>query len=374
MIILAAGAIASAACSQKCETTLSGLKASDFAAERDGKQTALYVLKNASGMEVCVTNFGGRIVSIEVPDKDGKMQDVVLGFDTVSDYFPENHSSDFGAFIGRYANRIAFGKFCLDGKEYELEHNDGNHCIHGGFRGWQYAVTDVVEADESHIKLALVSPDGDGKFPGEVKVSVVYTLTDDNKINIDYEAQTDAPTIINVTNHSYFNLSGDPANHKICEDNLYINASGFTPIDDTFRTSGEILPVEGTPFDFRTYTKIGDGIDADDEQIRNGKGYDHNWVLDTEGDISKVAASLYCPATGIQLDVYTDQPGLQVYCGNFLDGTVIGKKGVAYQQRTAICLESQHYPDSPNKPQWPSVVLRPGETYKTSTVFAFSVK
>ena len=375
MMILGAVALL-AGCNQKKEIALtaSGLNPDDFVATYNDMPTALYTLTNANGMEVCITNFGGRIVSILVPDNQGQMRDVVLGFDKVSDYFPENNQTDFGASIGRYANRINQGKITLDGKEYQLPQNNFGHCLHGGPTGWQYQVYECVEADASHVKLLRVSPDGDNKFPGEVKAYVTYTLTEDNKIDIAYEATTDAPTVINMTNHSYFNLSGDPANHSITEDVLLVNAANFTPVDDTYMTTGEIVPVAGTPFDFTTAHAIGDQIAADDEQIRNGNGYDHNWVLDTAGDVTKVAVELYCPATGIDLKVYTDEPGIQVYSGNFLDGTVTGKKGVTYQQRRGICLETQHYPDSPNKADWPSVVLRPGETYHSRCIFAFSVK
>ena len=374
LLILLGAAALLLACSPQKKLTVSGLNPKDFKGTYNGMPTALYTMTNANGMEVCVTNFGGRIVSIMVPDKDGKMQDVVLGFDKVSDYFPENNQTDFGASIGRYANRINQGKITLDGVEYQLPQNNFGHCLHGGPTGWQYQVYECVEADASHVKLLRVSPDGDNNFPGEVKAYVTYTLTEDNKIDIAYEATTDAPTVINMTNHSYFNLSGDPANHAVTEDVLYINAANFTPVDSTYMTTGEIAPVAGTPFDFTTAHAIGDAIAADDEQIRNGNGYDHNWVLDTAGDINGVAVELFCPATGIDLKVYTDEPGIQVYSGNFLDGTVTGKKGVVYNQRHGICLETQKYPDTPNKPEWPSAVLRPGETYHSHCVFAFSVK
>ena len=369
-LIPAACLLILAACTPKQPAlTASGLNPLDFANTYNDAATALYTLTNGNGMEVCITNFGGRIVSILVPDNQGQMKDVVLG-----DYFPENNQTDFGASIGRYANRINQGKITLDGVEYQLPQNNFGHCLHGGPTGWQYQVYECVEADAKHVKLLRVSPDGDNNFPGEVKAYVTYTLTEDNKIDIAYEATTDATTVINMTNHSYFNLSGDPANHAVTEDILYINAANFTPVDSTYMTTGEIAPVEGTPFDFTTAHAIGDAIAADDEQIRNGNGYDHNWVLDTAGDINGVAVELYCPATGIDLKVYTDEPGIQVYSGNFLDGTVTGKKGVVYNQRHGICLETQKYPDTPNKPEWPSAVLRPGETYHSHCVFAFSVK
>lgn len=337
------------------------------------KETGIYKLSNANGMEVTVTNYGGRIMSVLVPDREGVLQDVVLGFDKVEDYFPENHQTDFGAAIGRYANRIDQGRITIDGKEYHLPQNNFGHCLHGGPTGWQYQYYKVVEADASHIKLLMESPDGDNNFPGNVKAYVTYTLTPENAIDITYEATTDATTVINMTNHSYFNLSGDPT-RTVMDHLLFIRSTTFTPTDSTFMTTGEIAPVAGTPFDFSIPKPVGQDIDADCEQIRNGKGYDHNWCLDTYRDVTRISCELYCPLTGIDLKVYTDEPGVQVYSGNFLDGTVTGKKGIVYNRRTAICLETQHYPDSPNKTQWPSVVLRPGETYRSHCVYAFSVK
>ena len=340
----------------------------------DKQEPQLYTLKNASGMEVGITNYGGRIVSLMVPDRDGELLDVVLGFDDLTDYYPKNNKTDFGATIGRYANRIKNGRITIDGKKYQLPRNNFGHCLHGGTTGWQYKFYNAVEITENTLKLERISPDGDQNFPGNVKAYVTFTLQDDNKLDIRYEATTDAPTVINMTNHSYFNLSGDPAGHTILGDELYINSSSFTPVDDTFMTTGEIWPVEGTPMDFRTPKPIGQDIDADYVQLRNGHGYDHNWVLDTEGDDTVVAASVYCPRTGIELRVYTDEPGIQVYTGNFLDGTVTGKGGVAYGRRTAVCLETQKFPDTPNKPKWPSALLRPGETYTSHCVFEFVTK
>jgi aldose 1-epimerase len=362
-------------CGQKNTTTLtkSGLNPEDFNAERDGAAVALYTLTNKAGMEVCITNFGGRIVSIMVPDRNGEFKDVVHGFSTIKDYFPENNKTDFGATIGRYANRIANGKITVDGVEYQLPQNNYGHCLHGGPNGWQYKVAEVVETTGNSIKLKFDSPDGEANFPGHVTAFVTFTLTEDNAIDIDYEATTDKATVINMTNHSYFNLSGD-GNNSIEGNELYVNASNFTPVDDTFMTTGEIAPVEGTPMDFRVAKAIGKDINADYDQLHNGKGYDHNWVLDTQGDKTVLAAELYCPESGIVLKEYTNEPGVQVYVGNFLDGTVTGKRGVTYNFRTAVCLETQHYPDTPNKPDWPTAVLRPGETYHSFCRFAFSTK
>ena len=367
---LAAAALASCGCDD-C-TTKSGLSRSAFQTTVDGHRTDLYTLTNAAGAEVCITNFGGRIVSLMVPDRNGTLRDVVLGFDNVQDYI--DVPSDFGAAIGRYANRIAQGRFTLDGTEYDLPKNNFGHCLHGGPEGWQYKVYEAVEHSPNSLKLRLDSPDGDQNFPGNVTARVTYTLTDDNRIVIDYEAESDAPTIINMTNHSYFNLAGDPASHSVCDDWLTVCASNYTPVDDTYMTTGEIAPVAGTPMDFTSAKRIGDDIGRTDfEQIANGNGYDHNWVLDRT-DSTEAAAELYCPESGIVLTVTTDEPGIQVYTGNFLDGTVTGKGGKIYGQRSAVCLETQHYPDSPNKPEWPSVVLRPGEKYTSHCTFAFSVR
>ena len=352
----------------------SGLDPEAFHVERDGKWINLYTLTNKAGMEVSITNFGGRIVSVMVPDKKGEYKDVVLGFDKIQDYFPENNQTDFGATIGRYANRINQGKITVEGVEYQLPQNNYGHCLHGGPNGWQYKVAEVVAGSGNTLKLKFDSPDGEANFPGHVTAYVTFTLTEDNAIDINYEATTDKTTVINMTNHSYFNLSGDPAGHSVEDDELYINASNFTPVDDTFMTTGEIAPVEGTPMDFRKAKLVGKDINADYDQLHNGKGYDHNWVLDTKGDDTVLAAELYCPQTGIALKQYTDEPGVQVYAGNFLDGTVTGKKGVVYNFRHAICLETQKYPDTPNKPDWPSATLKPGEKYTSHCVFAFSVR
>ena len=351
--------------------TASGLKGSDFQTEVEGKKTDLFVLKNKNNMEVCITNFGGRIVSVMVPDKDGNMKDVVLGFDSIQDYI--KYPSDFGATIGRYANRINQGKFTLDGVEYQLPQNNYGHCLHGGPKGFQYQIFDAQKLNDQELQLTYVSKDGEEGFPGNLTCNVKFTLTDDNAIDIQYEATTDKPTVVNMTNHSYFNLDGDPTGDN-SDYLLTIDADSYTPVDSTFMTTGEILPVEGTDMDFRTPTAIGERInDTAFVQIKNGKGYDHNLVLNAKGDISKKAASLKSPKTGIVLDVYTNEPGVQVYCGNFLDGTLTGKKGIVYNQRASVCLETQKYPDTPNKADWPTAVLRPGETYKSQCIFKFSV-
>lgn len=374
IIFTAIGILASSCCVSHCELTKSGLDPKNFENEYNGLPTALYTLTNENGMEVCITNFGGRVVSIMVPDRDGEFRDVVLGFDKVSDYFPKNHLSDFGASIGRYANRIGGGKLVIDGQEYQLPLNDnGVNCLHGGFTGWQYQVYEVVEADRNHLKLVMNSPDGDNGFPGAVTAYVTYTLTKDNRLDISYEATTDAPTVINMTNHSYFNLSGDPANHSICEDRLFVNSETYTPTDEHLIPTGEIATLKDTPLDFRLPMTIGDRIDNDFEALKLAGGYDHNWIL-ADNDELVPDAILSCDKTGITMAVFTYEPGIQIYTGNFLDGTATGKNGVVYTKRAAICLESQHFPDSPNRPEWPSTVLRPGEKYESHCVFAFSVE
>lgn len=361
----------SLACSDRSALTLSGLDPEDFKGEKNGKATALYTLKNAAGMEVCITNFGGRLVSVMVPDKDGKMTDVILGFDNINDYMTK--PSDFGASIGRYANRIAGGRFELDGETVVLNQNDGPNCLHGGAEGWQYQVYDVEQPDSQTLVLTMNDPDGHMGFPGNVTAVVTYKLTDDNAIDIIFSGTTDAPTVLSMTNHAYFNLSGNPAVEGT-DQVLYVNADSFTPADATLIPTGEFVPVEGTPMDFRTPKTVGKDIEAEYEQLRLGNGYDHNWVLNTAGDDTKVAFSLYSPATGIYMEGYTDQPGVQVYSGNFLTGKVAGKHGIFYPKRASVCLETQLFPDSPNKPQWPSAFLRPGETYSHRCIYKFSVK
>lgn len=371
-LMVGTGLLSACASKEKQSVTLSGLQTENFRSEVNGQKTDLYTLKNRQGMEVCVTNFGGRIVSVMVPDKNGEMQDVVLGFDSIADY--RNIPSDFGASIGRYANRINQGKFVMDGQAIQLPQNNFGHCLHGGPEGWQYQVYEAVQPNDSTLELKRFSPDGDANFPGNVTAKVVYTLKSGNAIDIRYEATTDRKTVINMTNHSYFNLSGNPS-VPITDHILYIHADHYTPVDSTFMTTGEILAVAGTPMDFNIPKAIGQDIEKYDFlQLKNGNGYDHNWVLNTRGDETQVAARLLCPETGIILDVYTDEPGIQVYTGNFLDGTVTGKKGNVYAQRAAVCLETQHFPDSPNKPEWPSVYLEPGQTYTSHCVYQFSVE
>ena len=353
------------------------LDAAKFDTTVNDKPVQLFTIKNANGMQVSITNFGGRVVQILVPDKEGNFQDVVLGYDNVEQYIDtaKYGGSDFGAAIGRYANRINKGKITIEGKEIQLPQNNFGHCLHGGPQGWQYSVYDGEQVNDSTVKMAITSPDGDSNFPGEVLATVTYTLTSDNALDITYEAETSANTYINMTNHSYFNLNGDPS-ESIENCLLYLNANDMTPVDSTFMTTGEIVPVEGTPFDFRSPKMIGQDIEADNEQVKFGMGYDHNWVLNTYnngiGNDRDIAASLYSPKTGIRLDVYTNEPGIQVYTGNFLDGSATGKQGKVYNKRAAICLETQKFPDSPNKKDWPSPLLEPGGKYYSHCVYKFS--
>lgn len=344
----------------------------------NGKEVCIFCLRNSKGTEVEITNFGARIVSLRVADGKGKLVgradatalDVVQGFDRVVDYFPENNATYYGAFIGRYANRLAGGRITLEGVEYRLPQNNGPNCLHGGTRGWQDRVLEVVSSSERSLSLRMTSPDGDNGFPGRVEVGVVYTLDDDNALRIDYRASTDRPTVINMTNHSYFNLNGDGSS-SILNHELMIDADRYTPIDETSIPLGDHLPVEGTPMDFREAKPIGRDIESDFEQLRIGHGYDHNYVLNTRGSLERPCAVLSSPVTGIALEVYTTAPGMQLYTGNFINGEK-GKGGVAYPRRSAVCLETQQYPDSPNH-HWPESTGRlfPDQPFESTTIFKF---
>lgn len=354
---------------KKEETTLSGLKKVDFVSEVEGKPTALYVLKNKNGAEACVTNYGGRLVSLMVPDKAGKMTDVVLGYDNIGQYVQTD--GNYGALIGRYGNRIANGKFSLDGVEYTLPQNNNGHCLHGGPQGYHTRVWDAKQLNDQALELTYLSPDGEAGFPGNVSIKVVYTLTDENAIDIAYEATTDKKTVINLTNHCYFNLSGVPS--SIVDHAILINADTYTPVDSLLIPTGEIPSVEGTPMDLRELTVIGNHIDDDFDQLIKGKGYDHNWVLNTNGDLQVLAAKVVCPTSGIVLEVYTNEPGIQFYSGNFMTEDH-GKLGAIYNHRGALCLETQHYPDSPNHPDFPTTTVNPGEKYQSRCIYKLSVE
>ncbi|MDR3218739.1 MAG: galactose mutarotase [Dysgonamonadaceae bacterium] len=352
------------------DISLSGLDSLKFSGKTDGKENHLYVLKNAGGMEVCITNFGARIVSITVPDKEGNQQDVVLGFDNIDSYL--HNKTDFGAAIGRYGNRIAKGKFTLDGTPYQLTINNEENSLHGGITGFQYQPFDIQSIDAQTAVCTYISPDGDNGYPGNLQVKVTYQLREDNALAIAYEATTDKPTVINLTNHSYFNLSGNPEN-TILDHILYLNADRFTPVDAALIPTGEIAEVVHTAFDFTTPTEIGARIDDDSQQMQFGMGYDHNWVFRDTNTEDSLACKLISPSTGISMEVYTTEPAVQFYTGNFLDGTLTGKKQVVYQKRTGLCLETQHYPDSPNYPEFPSTRLNPGEKYTSRTVYKFGI-
>ena len=362
----------------KQNLTLSGLDPAHFESNVEGRATHLYTMRNSKGMEVCITNFGARIVSIMVPDRKGVMHDVVLGFDNIAQYADRvNFRSDFGAAIGRYANRINKGQITVDGKTIQLPQNNYGHCLHGGPTGWQYQVYDGRQLNDSTLQMTLLSPDGDNNFPGAVTATVTYTLTHDNAIDIRYEATTTKKTVINMTNHSYFNLNGDPS-HDGENQMLYINADRYTPADTTYMTTGEELSVAGTPMDFRHFTVLSKDINNQQfDMTRNANGFDHNWCLNTwhkgKGNDKVVAAALYSPTTGIRLDVYTDEPGIQIYTGNFLNASFTAKHGLRYPRHASVCLETQHYPDSPNKPQWASPWLEPGQKYTSHCRYQFSV-
>ena len=343
-----------------------------FGKTSDGANVDQYTLKNSNGMELSVISFGGIITSLKAKDRDGKNEDVVLGFDNLGDY--ENKSPYFGALIGRYGNRIKEGKFSLDGVEYKLAKNNGENHLHGGLKGFDKVIWDVeVEVNKSSASLMLryTSMDTEEGYPGNLGVKVTYTLTNEDELKVRYEAETDKKTIVNLTQHSYFNLSAglrkDILGHEIT-----IDADYFLPVDMTLIPTGEIREVVQTPFDFREFKVVGDDIDLDDTQITYGNGYDHCWVLNNQDEGVRFVASAYDPLSGRLLEVFSDQPGIQFYSGNFLDGTLQSKEGGNYEFRSGFCLETQHYPNSPNQENFPSVILNPGEKYNSETIFKFS--
>jgi aldose 1-epimerase len=351
-------------------TTQSIPDSANFEADVQGQKAKLFTLKNNSGATVAVTNYGGRLVSLLVPDKDGKATDVILGYDSLKSY-QKPKEPYFGAIIGRYGNRIAKGKFTLDGKAYQLDINDGVNTLHGGFNGFYGKVFSAKQLSASQLELTYVTKVGDGGYPGNLTATVVYTLGDDNALKIEYKATTDKATIVNLTNHAYFNLNG-AGNPTITDNVLQINADAFLPVDTTLIPTGKLQPVKGTPFDFTASKTIGKDIDVADEQLKNGKGYDHNFVLNKH-DLTTPVATVKSTVTGITLEVFTEEPGLQFYSGNFLTGeTKDGKGGKAYPHRSAFCLETQHFPDAPNQPAFASTVLKPGQTYHTVTIYKFS--
>ncbi|MFG2074574.1 aldose epimerase family protein [Nonomuraea maritima] len=343
-----------------------------FGTMPDGKKIDIYTLRNSRGMRVNILTYGGIIQSIDVPDKRGKFANVALGFDNLPDYV--NKSLYFGAIIGRYANRIAKGRFSVAGKTYQLPVNDGPNSLHGGTKGFDkrvWAAHPFNRHGSVGLELTYTSPNGEENYPGTLRTKVVYTLTNDNKIRMDYSATTDRTTVVNLTNHTYFNLHGE-GDGRILDQRLQINASRYTPIDKTLIPTGQIARLSGTPLDFRRPTTIGARINRKNQQLERAGGYDHNYVLDRHGRGLQLAAKAVDPRSGRVLEVITDQPGLQFYSGNFLDGTLRGTGGHLYQKRSGFTLESQHYPDSPNHKNFPSTVLRPGDTYRTTTIYAFS--
>jgi len=342
----------------------------------DGKTVNLYSLRNSQGAEAKIMNYGGIVQSLVMPDRNGKMGDIVLGFDNLEGYTSKSYLDAcpyFGALIGRYGNRIGGAKFSIDGHTYELAKNNNGNSLHGGLKGYDKVVWDVTEATSNSLTMHYRSKDGEEGFPGNLDVTAVYTLTDDNELKLTFKATTDKPTVCNLTHHSYFNLRGQ-GNGDILGHEVYINSDQTTAVDQQLITTGEFANVSGTPFDFRKPTTIGARINDPDTQLQYGPGYDHNWVISKPAGELGLQARVYEPTTGRVMEVISDQPGLQFYAGNFLDGTITGKEGKVYQRRTGFCMEPQHYPDSPNKENFPSVVLRPGQAYQNTIIYKFSVK
>jgi aldose 1-epimerase len=349
------------------------IKKASFGKTPEGQTVDLYTLTNKKGMEVAITNFGGIVVSVKVPDRNGKVADVVLGYDTLDGYVKDK--SYFGALVGRYGNRIAQGKFSIDGATYTLAQNNGPNSLHGGIKGFNkmvWTAKAISSKDGPALQLNYLSKDGEEGYPGNLSVQVVYTLTDGNELKIDYSATTDKKTVLNLTNHSYFNLAGQGSGDILAHE-LALQADKFTPVDTTLIPTGELRDVAGTPFDFRTKAAIGARINQDDEQLKLGKGYDHNFVLRHSGELAP-AARVREPKSGRVLEVSTTEPGVQFYTGNFLDGSAIGKGGKGMTMRAGFCLETQHFPDSPNHPDFPSTLLSPGQRYHTITVYKFSTE
>jgi aldose 1-epimerase len=357
------------------DNTMKNIEVQSFGIAPEGIPANLYTLDNSQGIIAKITNYGGIIVSLTTPDRQGKESDIVLGFDTLEEYVRK--SPYFGCITGRYANRIAKGEFTLEGKKYKVAINAaGDNHLHGGLKGFDKVVwktEDIYEEGNPGISLSYVSPDGEEGYPGNLSVNVKYILTSDNDLRIDYFAETDKTTIINLTNHSYFNLAGAGMGN-ILDHMLMIRAKAFTPISSAFVPTGEIRGVKGTPLDFNTLTRIGERIDQDDEQLRYGLGYDHNWVLDSRDGSLAPAARVVEPTSGRTMDVFTTEPGVQFYAGNFLDGTIIGKNGKRYNKRDGLCLETQHFPDSIHHPNFPTTILHPGEKYTQTTVYRFGTE
>ncbi len=361
-------------CNKQPNQELPLLSETAFKTEIDGKAVNLYTLKSTSGLTMQVTNLGARVVTLWVPDKNGKYEDVVLGYETIDRYINNKGERFLGPIVGRYANRIAKGQFELDGTTYQLPINNNGQTLHGGLKGLDMVVWNVDKVTDNEIQMSYVSPDGEEGFPGTVKLSLTYVLTPENEFKITYAATTDKATVINLSHHGLFNLKGE-GNGTITDHILTINASSTTPVDSVLIPSGEIVSVEGTPFDFRKPTVIGERINVENEQLKNGAGYDHNWVIDrkTDKDVEFVA-SVYEPVGGRKMEVWSDQRGVQFYSGNFFDGAVSGKYGKPLKYREAFALETQHFPDSPNHPNFPTTRLNPGETYTQTCIYKFSIE
>lgn len=350
--------------------TRSGLRIDRFVTTVDGKQTKLFTLSN-NGMEACITNYGARVVSLMVPDQDGHLGDVVLGFDNIDDYI--NKKQNFGSVVGRYAGRIRGARFALDGVPYILQQTGSNHISHGGRPGFSDRVWDMVSVSDSSLCLKYVSPDGENGFPGTLSVMVTYTLTHDHALEVAYEGTTDKPTVVNLTNHCFFNISGDPTS-TVLSQTLYVDSKYVATYDKEKNVDGRFMKVRNTPFDFTTAKAIGTDIDIYDEQMSITKGYDHGFALRHAGNLNRAAAVLYDAKSGRRLTIFTTEPSIQVYTANGLDGSMVGKGGVTYGRRSAICLETMHFSDSPNQPDFPSTTLRPGDTYRSHTIYHFSDK
>ncbi len=354
----------------KLKTTLNP---TDFVDTVEGDSVRFYTLRNANEIEIAFTNYGQRLLSLHVPDKNGKFEDVVLGYATLKEFVEKRNY--YGAIIGRYGNRIGKGNFIIGANRYDLVKNNGENHLHGGTKGFESVVWSVDSFDDNSITFSRVSPDMEEGYPGNLKSEVTYELTNDNALKIKYKATTDKPTVVNLTNHSFFNLKGE-GNGDITDHVVMINADAYTPVDDGLIPTGKIDGVEGTPFDFRTPKTIGRDIDSDFGQLKIGKGYDHNYVINDlpkNAEGLKLAATVTEPASGRTMEVYTSEPGVQFYTGNFMNGSDIGKTGKSYPFRGSFCFETQHYPDSPNKPEFPSTLLKPGEVYETTTVYKFGV-
>lgn len=367
-LLLLAGCLAGAALSAQTVTS------EPFGEMPDGTPVKLYTLTNAHGLVAKITNYGGIMTELHVPDRDGQLGDILLGYDNLDGYLEV--TPYFNALIGRYGNRIGDATFELDGKTYELAQNDGGNTLHGGVKGYDKVVWKARPlAGRAALELSRLSPDGEEGYPGNLEVKVVYELSDDNALIITYEAETDAPTVVNLTQHNYYNLRG-VGRGNVLDHELTIDADFYTPVDGGLIPTGEIAPVAGTPMDFTRPKPIGSRLEADFEQLALGGGYDHNWVLnkDPSGNELTLAARLYEPITGREMEVWTTEPGLQFYGGNFLDGTITGKGGAVYQYRYGLCLETQHFPDSPNHPHFPSTRLDPGETYRSQTIYKFKTQ